>query len=55
LFAARKAAGPAKWDAALRCYVANNAWRIANPSDLRTALAGLPAAIDELEKAGALR
>jgi hypothetical protein len=55
LFAARKAAGPAKWDAALRCYVANNAWRIANPSDLQTALAGLPAAIDELEKAGALR
>lgn len=53
LFAARAAAGPEKWDAAIRCYVAANAWRIANPVDLRTALAGLPAAIDELKKAGA--
>ena len=55
LFAARRAAGPAKWDAALRCYVAANAWRIANPSDLRAALADLPAAVAELRKAGALR
>jgi hypothetical protein len=55
LSAAREAAGPAKWDAALRCYVARNAWRIANPRDLRTALAGLPAAIKVLEGAGALR
>jgi hypothetical protein len=55
LSAAREAAGPAKWDAALRCYVAENAWRIANPRDLRTALAGLPAAIKVLEGAGALR
>jgi hypothetical protein len=54
LFAARDAAGPAKWDAALRCYVARNAWRIANPSDLRAALVQLPAAVAELEKAGAL-
>lgn len=55
LFAARDAAGPAKWDAALRCYVARNAWRIANPPDLRKALANLPAAVTELQKAGALR
>ncbi len=55
LFAARQAAGAAKWDAALRCYVAANAWRIANPPDLRKALAGLPAAVAELRKAGALR
>jgi len=32
-----------------------NAWRIVNPPDLRAALTGLPAAIDVLEKAGALR
>jgi hypothetical protein len=55
LFAARDAAGPAQWDAAIRCYVASNAWRIANPDDLRAALAGLPRAIRELEKAGAFR
>jgi hypothetical protein len=54
LEAARTAAGPAKWDAALRCYVARNAWRIVNPSDLQTALAGLPGAIAVLRKAGAL-
>jgi len=55
LSAAREAAGPAKWDAALRCYVAHNAWRIANPPDLRAALTDLPAAITVLEKAGALK
>jgi aminopeptidase N len=54
LFAARAAAGPARWDAALRCYVAANAWRIARPSDLRAAIAGLPAAVAVLKKAGAL-
>jgi hypothetical protein len=54
LFAARKAAGPAAWDAALRCYVAHNAWRIANPSDLAAALAKLPAALGVLRRAGAL-
>ena len=54
LFAARDAAGPARWDAALRCFVAKNAWRIVNPRDLRAALAGLPAAVTELRKAGAL-
>jgi hypothetical protein len=55
LFAARAAAGPKKWDAAIRCYVAINAWRIANPDDLRKAIAALPAAIRELKSAGALR
>jgi hypothetical protein len=54
LFAARQAAGPARWDAALRCYTAANAWRIANPADLAKALHGLPAAIDVLKTAGAL-
>jgi len=54
LFAARTAAGPAKWDSAVRCYVAHNAWRIADPDDLRAALADLPAAIAVLEQAGAL-
>ncbi len=55
LEAARQAAGPAQWDAAIRCYVAANAWRIANPIDVRKALAGLPAAIAVLRDAGALR
>jgi hypothetical protein len=35
--------------------VAINAWRIANPDDLRKAIAALPAAIRELKSAGALR
>jgi hypothetical protein len=55
LFAAREAAGAGHFDAALRCYVAHNAWRIANPIDLRAALAKLPAAVAELRKAGALK
>jgi hypothetical protein len=54
LDAARDAAGAAKWDAAIRCYVAANAWRIANPSDLQAQLAGLPAALAVLTRAGAL-
>jgi aminopeptidase N len=54
LAAARQAAGPDAWDKALRCYVNANAWRIARPSDLATALAGLPEAVAVLEKAGAL-
>lgn len=55
LEAARDAAGAQKWDAALKCYVAKNAWRIVDPDDLRTAIAGLPEAIAVLKKAGALR
>ncbi|WP_375480827.1 M1 family aminopeptidase [uncultured Jatrophihabitans sp.] len=54
LEAARTAAGPAKFDAALRCYVAANAWRIAKPADLQKALGKLPAAVAVLRKAGAL-
>ncbi len=54
LQAARAAAGPAKFDAAIRCYVNANAWRIANPSDLEAALHDLPAAISILRKAHAL-
>jgi hypothetical protein len=54
LFAARRAVGPARWDAAVRCYVATNAWRIANPADLAAALARLPAAVAVLKNAGAL-
>lgn len=54
LLAARAAAGPARFDAAIRCYVNANAWRIANPSDLEAALHGLPAAISVLRKAHAL-
>ncbi|HEY2985984.1 MAG TPA: M1 family aminopeptidase [Jatrophihabitantaceae bacterium] len=54
LHAARAAAGPARFDAAIRCYVNANAWRIANPSDLRRALNGLPGALAVLRKAHAL-
>jgi len=54
LAAARTAAGPAKFDAALRCYVNANAWRIARPADLAKTLAALPAALSVLRKAGAL-
>ncbi len=54
LAAARTAAGPDRFDAALRCYVNRNAWRIARPTDLATALSGLPAAVAVLRKAGAL-
>ncbi|PRY52066.1 peptidase M1-like protein [Geodermatophilus tzadiensis] len=54
LQAAREAAGPPAFDAALRCYVQLNAWTIATPDDLAAALADLPAALDVLVQAGAL-
>ncbi len=54
LHAARAAAGAGRFDAAIRCYVNANAWRIANPSDLEAALRGLPAALAVLRKAHAL-
>jgi hypothetical protein len=54
LEAARTAAGPARWDAALRCYVAKNAWRIVSPGDLQAAIARFPKAVAILRKAGAL-
>jgi Peptidase family M1 domain len=54
LHAARMAAGADKFDAAIRCYVNSDAWRIATPADLEAALANLPAAVAVLKKAGAL-
>jgi aminopeptidase N len=54
LAAARAAAGPARWDAAVRCYVAANAWRIANPNDFEAAIAKFPTAVAILRQAGAL-
>ncbi len=54
LEAARNATGAGEWDAAIRCYVAANAWRIVNPPDLRQALTELPAGVAVLRRAGAL-
>lgn len=54
LTAAQAKAGPARFAAAIRCYVAANAWRIARPADLTAQLAGLPAAVTVLQDAGAL-
>jgi hypothetical protein len=54
LVAARAAGPPERFDAALRCYVNANAWRIARPADLARALAGLPASLKVLRDAGAL-
>lgn len=54
LLAAREAAGPAQFEAAVRCYVDATAWSIATPEDVAAALADLPAALDVLTRAGAL-
>lgn len=54
LLAARAAAGPAAFDAALRCYVEAAAWTTATPADLALALQDLPAATRVLLDAGAL-
>jgi hypothetical protein len=54
LHAARAAAGSDKFDAAMRCYVNTNAWRVAEPADFAAALKDLPAAVTVLRKAGAL-
>ncbi len=54
LLAARDAAGPAAFDAAVRCYVAAQARRVARPADLARALEALPAALAALRTAGAL-
>jgi hypothetical protein len=54
LLTARQQAGAAAFDAALRCYVDAQAWRIATPADVGAALADLPAALTVLEEAGAL-
>lgn len=50
---ARKAVGAAKFDAAVRGYVATEAHRIARPVDFERALAGLPKALAILRAAGA--
>ncbi|PZS36431.1 MAG: peptidase M1 [Pseudonocardiales bacterium] len=54
LLTARTAAGPAAFDAAMRCYVRANAWTVATPDDVARALAGLPAALAVLRKARAI-
>jgi hypothetical protein len=54
LRAARDAAGADAFDAAIRCYVAANAWAIATPDDLGAVLADLPAAVAVLARAGGL-
>jgi hypothetical protein len=54
LLAARAAAGPEAFDAAIRCYVDANAWTIATPEDVYAALADLPAALTPLIDAQAL-
>jgi len=53
LAAARKAAGPEAFDAALRCYIKAQAWQIAVPDDIAAVLDGLPEASQVLEDAGA--
>jgi hypothetical protein len=54
LLTARQQAGAEAFDAALRCYVDAQAWGIATPADVGTALADLPAALAVLQQAGAL-
>lgn len=54
LLRARRAAGPAAFDDALRCHLRRNAHRLTSPDDLRRSLAQLPAAIRVLTAAGAL-
>jgi len=54
LIGARQAAGATAFDAALRCYVKEYAWRVAYPADFARAMSGLPKAIAVLRKAGAI-
>ena len=54
LLAAREAAGPEAFDAAIRCYADATAWSIATPDDVATALADLPEAVAVLVRAQAL-
>jgi len=54
LLAARAAAGPEAFDAAIRCYVDATAWSIATPEDVYAALTDLPAALPPLLDAQAL-
>ncbi len=54
LHAAEQAAGTTRWDKALRCYVAANAWRIVVPADFQRAISAFPSAVAVLRRAGAL-
>jgi hypothetical protein len=53
LLTARDTVGEATFDALLRCYVAEQAYRIATPTDLLNALAPAPEAVRILRDAGA--
>lgn len=54
LFEARAKAGPARWDAAVRTYIARDAHRIARPADFEAAVRRLPGAVDTLRAYGAV-
>lgn len=53
LLAARNAAGPDRFDTALRAYIAANAHRVAAPADVEAAFTGLPGVDDLLRSHGA--
>ncbi len=55
LLLARQRAGAKPFDAALRCYLNANAWRVATPADFAAAFRHLPAVLTELRKTGAIR
>jgi hypothetical protein len=54
LLRGRAASGSAAFDHAIGCHVRRNAQRITKPADLEASLQGLPAAIRELRRVGAL-
>jgi hypothetical protein len=54
LLRGRSASGAAAFDRAIGCHVRRTAQRIAQPADLEVSLQGLPAAIRELRRVGAL-
>lgn len=54
LLTARQRAGTAAFDAAIRCYVRANAWKISTPGAVAASLARLPTATAVLKQAGAL-
>jgi hypothetical protein len=54
LIEARRAAGPARFDQAVRSYLDVNAHQIATPDDVERAFAGLPEALKILRRVGAL-
>jgi hypothetical protein len=55
LYEARRRAGPAEFDLALRRYVRDNAHRVAVPADVAAAFAELPEVLELLRNVGALR